>query len=356
MDYKDLRELARIAVRADKSAPVAYSFEHDGMTEQFSIQDVNNALRKELFSLIDGESGNRYAAYRENKNTIFRLIEESIDLVLPARVEEQYMQFADVKVVPQGDKAVFHKRITEASRQRAKRFVTQVGLAGRYETFMVDGADYEVKMSAIGAAVRIGFEEFLDGRILFSDLTDIILEGMDDYIYREVAKALATVVTALPAANQGTYAGFDEDTMDELLAIADSYGHSTIYCTYEFASKMKPVEASWASNDMKTTLWRNGFLGDYKGHTVVIMRQSMLDETNETKAIDPSMAYIIPVGSDKPVKMAFEGPTCVRTVDVNGNDDWSQDMQMYKKFGVAILANHWICAYKNTNLTTASRS
>ena len=30
MDYKDLRNLAFAAVRADKNAPVAYSFEQNG--------------------------------------------------------------------------------------------------------------------------------------------------------------------------------------------------------------------------------------------------------------------------------------------------------------------------------------
>ena len=263
------------------------------------------------------------------------------------------MQFADVKVLPQGDKAIFRKRITEASRKRAKTFVTQVGLAGRYEVFMLDGETVEVQMSAIGSACRIGFEEFLDGRIQFSDLTEVMLEGMDEYIYKEVAKALEAAVKNLPEVNQAEFAGFDEATMDELLAIADSYGHSVIYCTYEFAAKMVPAEG-WASNDMKSTLWERGYLANYKGHQVIILPQSMTDQTNTEKVIDPAQAYIIPVGSDKPVKLAFEGPTAVR--EVEDNDDWSRDLQTYKKFGIATLLNHWMCSYRNTDLKKATRS
>lgn len=348
MDFKDIRSLALASVRAEKNAPVAYSYENNGSVETFSADQVNAVLRNELNAMCSD-----YATFRDNKNNIFRLIEETIDEVLPAKVEAQYMDFADVKVLPQGDKAIFRQRITEAARKRAKTFVTKVGLAGRYETFILDGTEVEVGMSAIGSACRIGFEEFLDGRIQFSDLTDIILEGMDEYIYKEVAKALASAVKALPTPNKATVAGFDETTMDELLAIADAYGKSTIYCTFEFAATMKPAEG-WASSEIKTELWRKGWLSDYKGHTVVILPQSMEDETNARKAIDPSYAYIMPTGTEKPVKLAFEGPTCVRTVD--NNDDWSTDYQTYKKFGIATLFNHWLCVYQNTDLKMETRS
>ena len=299
-----------------------------------------------------GNGNNRYANYRDNKNVIFRLIEETIDEVLPAKVEQQYMDFADVRVLAQGDKAIFRKRITEASRKRAKGFVTKVGLAGRYETFMLDGTEIEVQMSAIGAACRIGFEEFLDGRIQFSELTDVILEGMDEYIYKEIAKALESAVASLPTPNKAEVAGFDEATMDELLAIADSYGHASIYCTQEFAAKMVPAEG-WVSSDMKNALWDRGYLANYKGHQVIILPQSMVDETNTEKVIDPAQAYIIPVGTDKPVKLAFEGPTCVR--ETSENDDWSTDLQTYKKFGIATFLNHWMCSYRNTELKKATR-
>lgn len=346
MEYKDLRELAFAAMKAEKNAAVAYSFGD----EKFSTAQVNEALRTELQKMTA-----TYADYRDNKNRIFRLVEESIDEVLPKKVEEQYMQFAETKTIAQGDKAVFRIRITEAAKKRAKSFVTRVGLAGRYEVFMLDGASLEVFPTAMGGAARIGFEEFLDGRIQFSELTDLVMEGMDEFIYREIAKALEACVESLPAVNKAEIAGFDESVMDELLAIADAYGApASIYCTFEFAAKMLPAEG-WISGDMKNEIWRNGRLVQpYKGHNIVILPQSMEDETNTTKVIDPAQAYILPSGAEKPVKLVFEGQTCVR--EVENNDDWSRDIQYYKKFGVAVFQNHWMCSYRNTELTKATRS
>jgi len=339
MELLKFDSLVKLAVAA--SNKTSFSFSEN---EKYSAEQTSDLLRAQMNLLAHD-----YRSFRENKNTIFSLIEQTIDEVLPAKVLQQYEQFADISTVAQGDKVVFVRRITEASRMRAKQFVTQVGLAGRYETFMLDGERLEVKTSAIGSAARIGFEEFLDGRIQFSDLTDVIIEAMDEYIYREIAKALATAVEELPAPNKVTASSFDAASMDRLLAIADAYAGApaTIYCTYEFAATMLPAEA-WASNDMKNTIWGEGYLPRYKGHNIVLLPQSMEDATNAKKVIDPSNAYIINSGVEKPVKIAFEGQTAVR--EVSDNDDWSRDMQTYKKFGVAILTNPSICVYKNSSL------
>lgn len=339
MELLKFDSLVKLAVAA--SNKTSFSFSEN---EKYSAEQTSDLLCAQM-NLLAGD----YRSFRENKNTIFSLIEQTIDEVLPAKVLQQYEQFADISTVPQGDKVVFVRRITEASRMRAKQFVTQVGLAGRYETFMLDGERLEVKTSAIGSAARIGFEEFLDGRIQFSELTDVIIEAMDEYIYREIAKALATAVEELPAPNKVTASTFDAASMDRLLSIADAYAGApaTIYCTYEFAATMLPAEA-WASNDMKNTIWGEGYLPRYKGHNIVLLPQSMEDATNAKKVIDPSNAYIINSGVEKPVKIAFEGQTAVR--EVSDNDDWSRDMQTYKKFGVAILTNPSICVYKNSSL------
>lgn len=340
MNYDALKKLAVAAV---KKAPITYSAD-----EKYSAEDVDSLLRKELNNFVPD-----YYSFQRNKVALFELISQAIDEVLPRRVEQQYMQFADVRTVPQGQKVIFRQRITEAARKRAKTFVTRVGLAGRYETFMLDGTELEVQTDAIGAACRLGLEEFLDGRLTFADLTDVIMEGMDEYIYRTIAEALAQAMDQLPAANKATSNGFDEKLMDRLLAISDSYygGNSAIYCTKEFAMQMIPPESRMSSG-MKDELWTGaGYFDHYKNHPVIVLAQSMVDATNTEKVIDPSNAYIIPVGAEKPVKLAFEGQTLVRTVDETTNDDWSTDLQTYRKFGMAILMNPAICWFKDTSLS-----
>ena len=283
LSFEELTKLAKQAVRAEHGTAVNFSF--DGKQETYTAEQVNEVLRAEVRNLIGYENGKpNYYMWKDNQTRIFALISEALDEVIPERVDKVYMQFADVRHVDQGEKAIFRIRVTEASKRRARTFVTRGALAGRYETFMLDGGEMEVKAGAIVSAARIGFEEFLDGRWQLSDFTSIILDEFDYFIAREVSKALVAMVEEVPEVNKATVNGFDEEIMDELLAIADSYGRATIYCTQSFANKMIPADARF-SNEMKNKLWNDGWLGDYKGHAVVILQQGLVDETNQQTGI-----------------------------------------------------------------------
>ena len=337
LSKKDLIALGKKVASANPS--VATAFAYNG--ENFSYEQLNDTFRDELL-----EISSTYALFRENKNTIFSLMEEIIDDVLPKKVLEAYGQFAEIKTFKQGDKPVFVQRITSAAKRRGKQFVTKVGLAGIYEVFKLDGKTLEVPTEAFGGAAQIGFEEFLDGRVNMADVLDIIMEGLDESVYREIAKSLIGAAQNLQEFNHVVHSGFDEAEMDKLLAVADSYGQSTIYCTFEFAATMVPAEG-WVSDAMKDQKWNNGYLANYKGHKVIVLPQSFEDETNKVKVIDPAYAYIIPTGAQKPVKVAFEGQTIVRDID---NADMSKEVQVYKKFGVATMITNNICIYNNPDL------
>ena len=337
LKFEDMLKLAKTVAKANPNAPTAYSFGD----KTYGYSEMNETLRTEFQELAPD-----YRNYKINQNTIFALIEQTIDDVLPARVMEQYSQFAEIKTFAQGDKPIFTQKITQASKRRAKQFIGKVGLAGLYEVFKLDGRSYEVTTNAIGGAAQIGFEEFLDGRVNFADVLDIVMEGLDECIYIEIEKQLIGAVANVQAANKTTQNAFVAKEMDRLISIADSYGKSAIYCTFEFAATMLPEEG-WISDDMRNQRWNNGYLANYKGHQVIVLPQSFEDETNTVKVIDPSYAWIIPVGAEKPVKIAFEGGAIV---DEYRNYDRSQEVQVYKKVGVRAIFSNAICVYINDSL------
>lgn len=338
LERQSLIELARATAKASVNPSLTFSFGE----ETLSANALESTFRKEIKELSATP-----ALYRQNKNTIFELIEIQLSEVLAPKVLAEYGQFADVRTFAQGDQPVFYQRISEASRRRAKQFVTKVGLAGRYEVFKLDGASLTVNTTAYGGAAQIAFEEFLDGRITMADVYDIVLEGMDEAVYKEIAKALMSTVTNLGQHNKYSGNGFSEAQMDKLLMVADTYGKAAIYCTFEFAATMIP-QTGWVSDNMRDRRWNMGYLGDYKGHQVIVLPQSFEDETNSVKVIDPSYAWIIPTGSEKPVKVAFEGTAQVKEVD---GDDWSKTIHTYQKFGVAVYSiNPGLCSYRNEDL------
>lgn len=339
LQIEDIIQLGKVVARADRKAATAFSFQGQNLTYSAAQETFRQELR---------ELAGSYSLYRKNKDTVFQIMEEVIEDVFPTKVYEQYGQFAEIKTFAQGQKPIFTQKITQASRRRAKQFIGKVGLAGIYEVFKLDGKSYEVTTNAIGGAAQIGFEEFLDGRVDFADVLDIVLEGLDECIYVEIEKQLFGAINNVQAANKVSTNVFNEAQMDNLLAIADSYGaKADIYCTFEFAATMVPQQG-WISDRMRDEKWNNGYFANYKGHRVIVLPQSFEDETNTVKVIDPSVAYIFASGVEKPVKIAFEGATIV---DEYVGYDRSREVQIYKKVGVRAIFSNDFCIYQNTSLT-----
>lgn len=341
LDKTNLIALAKAAASANASAPTAYSFNGKNL----SYEALNETLRNEFSELASD-----YSSYRENKNTIFSIIETVIDDLLPKKVVEQYDSFAEVRVFKQGDKPAFRRKRNPGV--RAKQFITRVGLAGRYEVFKLALGEevFEVRTSAIGGAAQVSIEEFLDGRVDFAELTRIVMEGMQELISREITASFQASINQLPLANRVAVAGFDEQAMDKLIEVARAYGVPTIYCTHEFAVRMIPQEAWRYTEAMKDQLYKTGRLPDYKGTRVIELEQGFEDETNSRKVIDPGYAWVIPAGADsKPVKVAFEGQTLIKESELN-NDDWSKEFHVYRKVGIVTMLANSICSYIDTEL------
>ena len=151
LEIKELVKLGKIAMTANPSAPVAYSFGG----KDLSYAAINETLRREFNELAPD-----YNTFQQNKWTIFKIMEEILDDVLPKKVVEQYEQFAEVKTFAQGDKPLFRRKTT--NNNRAKQFITRVGLAGVYEVFKLGKSEeaFEVRTSAIGELLKLGLKNF----------------------------------------------------------------------------------------------------------------------------------------------------------------------------------------------------
>ena len=332
--YADNLELSKILM--SKKNPSGMYALQDG--KSVSYDALNATLQKNL-----NEIAGTPQLFRENKNVVFSLLEETLNDVMPKNVLDTYGMFADVQTVPQGDTVVFRKKIGD---MRAKQFITRVALAGRYEVFELAEEKFEIKTTAYGGAARIGIEEFLDGRVQWADYLNIVNEGMSEAVYKEIANALVASIAQFPATNKVSAANFDEQQFDRLIQTVAIYGAPVIYCTLEAAMTLMP-QNNWISENMKDERWQRGYFTSYKGTPVVILPQSFTDETNAKKVIDPSYIYIFPTGAQKPVKIVFEGNTLVKNFE---NRDWSTELQTYQKFGVGVLTTNNLAVYKNTSL------
>ena len=339
MTLEQIRELAVCA--AKNEAPSNYS-----------VDNVNEALTDGLREL--GSSINQFM---KNRYDIYDIIIEAVDEVVPKKVIDAVSIFAEVQTVEQGQKALFRQRL---GRTRARKFLTQVGLSGVYETFRLDNSTFEVSAHAIGGACTIDFERMLDGAENMAELVAILTEAQTDAVYQEVQKALRGALTAAgrPAANYVSGNSFDSDAMIALVNVVRAYGSgAVIFAPPEFVAAMGPDaivpvsvgtgQGVYHPQDIDA-IHNTGYINLFRGTPIVQIPQSFIDENNEKTWIDPQMAYVLPTGGEKVVKVVFEGGTQVYDFI---NRDQSMEIHTYRKLGTAILTHHNWGIYQNKGIT-----
>ena len=247
-------------------------------------------------------------------------------------------------------------------KNRAKKFLTQVGLSGVYETFRLDTETFTVEAHAVGGAGTIDFDRMLDGSENMADIMDIITEGLTDSVFYEVQKALVAAYNAagVPAANRKTGSTFVAKDMQDLVNIVRSYGTSAvIFACPEFVAAMGPdqigdssYKAVYSPKDIED-IANTGYIKMFRGTPIIQMPQSFIDENNDKTAMNPQYAFVLPTGGEKVVKVVLEGPTEMWMRD---NRDQSMEINACKKMGAAILTYHNWGIYCNSAITDTSAS
>lgn len=334
---KEIKELALHAARG--TAP-----------STFSVDNVNEALRDELKQMAGSVN-----QFMKNRYDIYDIIIETADEVVPNKVLDAVGIFAEVQNVPQGQKALFKIKRGKA---RGKKFITQVGLSGLYESFRLDNDILELRAHAVGGAASIDFERMLDGADDMADLMEIITEGLVDAAFVEVQRTLKAAVDAKgrPAVNKTVQNTFVPAEMLKLITIVRAYGSSAvIFAPPEFVAAMGPdaivpvganYQGVYHPQDIDA-IHNQGFINIFRGTPIVQIPQSFIDENNDKTWIDPQLAYVFPAGQERVVKIVFEGQTQIYDFV---NPDNSMEIHTYKKMGAAIVTHHNWCIYQNTGI------
>ena len=343
MTIKEMKELAVYAAKGQ--APT-----------NFSVENVDEALRDGLQGLAGSIN-----QFMKNRYDIYDIIIEAADEIVPKKVIDAVGIFAEVKQVPQGQKALFR---TKLGKMRAKKFLTQVGLSGVYESFRLDNSTFEVSAHAIGGACSIDFERMLDGAENMAELVSLLTEAQTDAVYQEVQRALRAAVTqqGVPANNRAkvtTGNDFDGQEMMKLISTVRAYGSgAVIFAPPEFVAAMGPdaivpvpqngnYGGVYHPQDIDA-IHNTGYINLFRGTPIVQIPQSFVDENNVETWIDPQLAYVLPTGGERVVKVVFEGNTQMWDFV---NADQSMEIHTYRKLGTAILAYHNWAIYKNEGIT-----
>lgn len=351
MDIQAIKDLAIAAI--SKQVP-ATKFDK-GTT----LEDIEVSLREACKELAPS-----FYEYERNKTYIFEIIQTAIDEVLPKKVLATIGQFAEVQQFALGEIPRFKLK---TGRNRAKKFVTRAAREGIYETFRLDQRYVDVHTSTYGGAAAIDFERYLMGEEDFGEYAAIMMEGLEDAVYKEIMAALEQAATTLQTIGDGStnyvevtgsgdsFTSTEANQISKLVTTAKRYGSgtgATIFATEPVLQKFTNATGGTyvpnvALSDLDEIKDR-GYIGKWKGVALVELPNSYEDETNTTTTFKDCYGFVFPNGRDtKVVKVALEGPTMV---DDFKNRDRSMEIQAYKSFGVAILTyNDW-CMFKVSDL------
>jgi hypothetical protein len=322
----------------------------------FSYENVETALREEFRKMAGSVN-----EFMRNRYDIYDIIIKTADSVMPRKALDIMGQFAEIQSVPQGTKAIFR---TRTGKMRARKFLTQVGLSGVYEAFRLDNKTFELNMGAIGGAATIDFCRYLDGAEDMAELMDIIVEGLSDAVFIEVQKALRASLNAVrPASTVYSDNAWNSDHMFALCNVVRAYGqNAVIFAPPEFVAAMGPdaivpvgtygtsypAVGVYHPQDIDA-IHNTGYVNLFRGTPIVQIPQSFVDENNDKVWIDPSIAYVLPTGGEKVVKVVLEGETQIKDHE---NYDNSMEIHVWKKMGCGILSyNNW-GIYKNEAITS----
>ena len=313
----------------------------DGVT--YTTTEKNAALRDAFKELVpDGK--NRYRSFRNNKNEIFELIEETVDEMMPKKVDDAYGGFVEYQGLAQGQKPKFK---IKKGKRGLLNFITKLGLGGVIERTKLDIGYADMTIEAFGGAVYVEFERFLDGVVDFTDLTNAIIDGIIEKINIQIQTTLIATFTGLATSMKVTANSFVPSQMGGLITNVQSYGDNVvIFCTPTFAGTIE--ETAGFVTDMDKSERRDfGYIGKFRGAKVVVLPNAFADETNASKVLNDQYAIIVASNEDKIVKVGFEGETIVKESE---NSDDSMEFKVYRKFDITIVQSNYFSMYRNTSL------
>ena len=308
----------------------------------FSAEETDKAAINALLKEIGIDENSTGREIRAKEDLAFALIEEAVDEILPKKLEGVLQEFAEVRQFARDAEVLFN--IEKICKNRAKLTISKGARGGIYRAAKLDRKYFSVDTTIQTVAVSVTLEEIILGTLSLAELYSNILEGFEEFVYKEVFNALAS---AKPVAGYDRI-GHDSPTtikvnlgiaIDKVMPYVKQYGIPTIFGSYQALAELANPASEWHP-EMNDSAERRqyGFVQLYKGARVVELPNYLVDNKNEKWFYDPKFVFVLPSGV-KPVKVALKGDlTLIRNTSAVGSEKW----EAHKLIGVGVaMANNF---------------
>ena len=310
----------------------------------FSAEDVNTAAVNKLMEELGLTKDSTPREIRAVEDRAFALIEESVDTILPKKLDAVLNEYAEIKTFARDAEPLFD--IEKVGKGRAKLTISKGARGGIYRAARLDNKYFNVSTHVETVAVYVTLEEILLGRMSLGELFNNILEGFEEIVYKEVFNALAvgTPVAGYPRIKDGdavvttTKAGLGQ-SLDVVLPYVKQYGIPTIFGSAVAMDQLENTADAYhpeLEDSKERRLY--GIIRLYKGVKVVELPNYLVNSANDTWFYDPTYVFVLPSGA-KPVKVALRGEMYIqKNQQAVGSEKW----EAHKMIGIGVaMANNF---------------
>lgn len=316
---------------------------------QFSQASADNAVINavlETYNLKDASTREILARQPE----VFAIMEEAIEELLPAAVEDIMGDYAETRVFARDAEPLF--TVSRVGKVRARMSIVEGARGGIYKARRLDNKNMTVPVKVMTVGTFITLEEILLNKISLADLMANITQGFVEQIYIKTVQAMRTAKTLAPAANIKSGNGIQPNDLDALIRIAAAYGSPMIIGFKSAIAKINNA-TGWTGvtptlpDADKDDVRNRGFVGVYHGTPVVELPNYLIDETNSGFVFGEGDLFVLTT-EGRPVKIAMKGDLHIEeTVHPTG----SREQNAHRLVGVGLLMANNICVYTDTSIS-----
>lgn len=313
----------------------------------FSAEDTNEAAVKGIMKELGLGENPTPREIRAVEDRAFALIEESVDEIMPKKLQNVLGGFAEVRTFARDAEVVFN--IEKIGKNRAKLTISKGARGGIYRAARLANKFFSPETHVETVAVYVTLEEIILGTQTLAELYNNVLEGFEEIVYKEVFNALAS---GTPVAGYGR---IGEETgaivtpgadlgaaIDAVMPYVKQYGVPSIFGSYSSLQNLyNPLAATtggYPNLEDSQDIRKYGFIQVYKGAKCVELPNYLVDNSNKEWFYDPSYVFILPSDA-KPVKVALKGELYLKKNEhAVGSEKW----EAHKIIGVGLaMANNY---------------
>jgi len=296
-----------------------------------SVEDQTVTQRKEELCALIGELMKNYD---KNKYEINELIKENVNEVLKVKVNGALDIIADIAYISHGATKKWNIR-------NGKITISYEALGSEILRQKIYKSSITANPKAVGAAIYVEWDDLLSGRIAesFAEMVDEIADAILEEVMVQIQTAFVTAIASAPSVNK--YAGvFALAQLRGVCQTVAAYGAPVIIGTATALANITSDDGFKAvmSDNLKDELNQTGYIGKWEGRPLVILPNNFTTDKNTAWTLSNDYIYIIPVNTDKPVKVCFEGGAEI--LERQSYETGQIEKKTLQKFSVNVLQYH----------------